>query len=109
MRAKYYRERPRDDPEEITDVIGAIIERVGTGADRSAAALIETWDDIVPDRWRGASKPVGIRDGVLLVEVRNGAAASVLRHDTADLLRRISERFGPGLVNAVKLRVSRRP
>ncbi len=97
MRAKYYREdRPRH-PEEITDILGAIIERVGTGAHRDAGALIE------------GCEPVGIRDGVLLVEVQTGAAASLLRHDTAALLARISERLGPGVVEAVKLRVSRAP
>jgi hypothetical protein len=109
MRAKYYREGRSRNPEEITDILGAIIERVGTGADRDAGALVEEWIDLVPERWREGCEPVGIRDGVLLVEVQTGAAASLLRHDTAALLARISERFGPGFVEAVKLRVSRAP
>lgn len=109
MRAKYYREDRSRNPEEINDILGAIIERVGTGADRDAGALIEGWNDIVPERWREGCEPVGIRDGVLLVEVETGAAASLLRHDTAALLARISERLGPGVVEAVKLRVSRTP
>jgi len=107
MRAKYYQEKPRRSPEEITDILGAIIERVGTGADRRAGTLVEEWETIAPDRWRDRSRPVGIRRGVLLVEVPSGADASVLRHDTAGLLSAISRRFGPTLVTAVKLRVSR--
>lgn len=109
MRAKYYQEDPRRQPEEITDILGAIIERVGTGADRRAGDLVEEWDHIVPERWRELSQPVGIRGQVLLVEVPTGAEASVLRHDTAVLLDAIAERFGTTLVTAVKVRVSRSP
>jgi hypothetical protein len=107
MRAKYYNDDARRNPEEITDILGAIIERAGTGADRKAGTLVEAWDDIVPERWRDLSRPVGIRRQVLLVEVPSGAEASVLRHDTAVLLSAISQRFGSTLVTDVKLRVSR--
>ncbi len=106
MRANYYREGPlRRDPEEITELLGAIIERVGTGAERSAAILVEQWDEIVPERWKKGSQPVGIRRGVLLVEVASGADATLLRHDTAELVDRIARRLGPGVVDAVRLRV----
>ena len=107
MRAKYYREEPKRAPEEITDILGAIIERVGGGADRSAADLVEAWDAIVPERWRHPVRPVGIRNGVLLVEVPSGAEASLLRHDSGALLKAISDHLGEALVTAVKLRVSR--
>ena len=108
MRAKYYRdEEPRKEPEEITDVLGSIIARAGRGASPDASTLVSEWDSLVPERWREAARPVGIRHGVLLVEVDSAATATLLRHDSADLLRRISARFGEGLANAVKLRVSR--
>ena len=107
MRAKYYRRDTQRPPREITDILGDIVARVGGGAGRDAATLVEEWQDVAPERWRVDSRPVGIRDRVLLVEVRSGAAASTLRHDSAALMSRISERFGPDLVSAVKLRVSR--
>lgn len=109
MRAKYYGEDRQRQPQEITDILGAIVERVGTGAGRSAAALVADWNSVAPERWRDLGTPVGIRDSVLLVEVPSGTAASALRHDTGSLLERISEEFGPDLVSAVKLRVSRPP
>jgi len=106
MRANYYREgRAGREPEEITELLGTIIGRVGTGAERSAAMLVEQWDEIVPERWKKGSRPVGIRRGVLLVEVAPGADATLLRHDTAELLNRIVRRLGPGVVDAVRLRV----
>jgi predicted nucleic acid-binding Zn ribbon protein len=107
VRAKYYRRDEQRPPREITDILGDIIGRVGGGAGQDAAALVEEWQEVAPERWRVDAGPVGIRDGVLLVEVRSGAVASTLKHDSAALLRRITERFGPDLVSGVKLRVSR--
>ena len=108
MRAQYYREEePRKEPEEITDLLGSIIAQAGRGASPDASTLVSEWDALVPPRWRRVARPVGIRHGVLLVEVDSAATATLLRHDTADLLQGISAHFGEGLANAVKLRVSR--
>jgi predicted nucleic acid-binding Zn ribbon protein len=107
VRAKYYREKePSREPEAITDLLGDIIASAGEGAGADAATLIGEWETVVSERWRRGTRPVGIRRGVLLVEVRSAADATLLRYDTADLLRRVGERFGPGLVSGVKLRVS---
>ena len=106
VRAKYYREENRREPEEISETLGAILERVGTDVDRHAGTLVADWPAIAPSRWVELGKPVGIRRRVLLVEAPSGAAATVLRHDTAALLSRISDRFGPGVVKAVSVRVS---
>ncbi|GMQ85487.1 MAG: hypothetical protein BMS9Abin07_1053 [Acidimicrobiia bacterium] len=107
MRAKYYRpEEPDREPEEITDVLGSIIARVGSGASLDAGTLVAEWRDIAPERWRDRAHPVGVRGRVLLVEVRSGTDATVLRHDAAELLRRISLRFGDELIDDVKLRVA---
>ncbi len=107
-RANYYSNDPgRAEPEKIDDLLGAIIEQAGASADLGASRLVSSWDDLVADRWRGRSRPIGVREQTLLVEVPEGADASILRYDTADLLRRISARFGPDLVRAVRFRVAR--
>ena len=106
MKAKYYHPgEPDRELEEITELLGSIISRVGTGASVDAGTLVAEWKDIVPERWRDRARPVGVRGRVLLVEVRSGTDATVLRHDAADLLRRISGRFGGGLVDDVRVRV----
>ncbi len=106
MRAKYYQPgEPDRELEEITELLGSIISRVGTGASVDAGTLVAEWKDIVPERWRDRARPVGVRGRVLLVEVRSGTDATVLKHDAADLLRRISGRFGGGLVDNVRVRV----
>ena len=106
MRAKYYRAEEADrEPEEITELLGSIISRVGRGASFDTGTLIAEWKDIVPERWRDSAHPVGVRGGVLLVEVRSGIDATVLKHDVAELLIRIAHRFGAGLLDDVQLRV----
>ena len=104
--ANYYRHEPEQrDPEVIDDLIGSIVHQAGASADLSSSKLVASWDSIVPERWLGRSKPIGVREQALLVEVPKGADASLLRYDTADLIRRISSRFGPDLVLTVRFRV----
>ena len=105
-RAKYYSDKPeKPDPTPIDDLLGEIVERAGASPDLGVAKLVASWDDVVSERWRERSRPIGVRDQTLLVEVPEGADASLLRFDSADLMRRISQRFGPNLVRAVKFRV----
>jgi hypothetical protein len=105
-RANYYRHEPeRRDPDVIDDLIGSIVERAGASPDLNVSKLVASWDDIVPERWLGRSKPIGVRDQTLLVEVPEGADASLLRYNTAELMQRISSRFGPDLIRAVRFRV----
>ena len=105
-RANYYSGKPqRPEPREIDDLIGTIVEQAGASPDLGVARLVSSWDDVVSERWRGRSRPIGVRDQTLLIEVPEGADASLLRYDSADLMRRISQRFGPDLVRSVKFRV----
>ena len=104
--ANYYRAGPeRKDPEVIDDLLGSIVEQAGASRSLGVSDLVASWDDIVSERWRGRSRPIGVRDQTLLIEVPDGSAASLLRYDAADLLSRISDRFGPDLVRDVRFRV----
>ena len=105
-RANYYSNQPkRPDPKPIDDLLGTIVEQAGASPDLGVAKLVSSWDDVVSERWSQRARPIGVRDQTLLVEVPEGADASLLRYDSADLLRRIAKRFGPDLVTAVKFRV----
>lgn len=105
MRARYYLgDDERREPSPITEVLGTIIENVAAAP--ASGAIVDQWSEIAPDRWLESGRPVGIRRGVLLVEASTGAEATLLRHDTGRLLARISERFGAGVVEAIRVRVS---
>ncbi len=106
-RANYYQSKPPpQQPRPIDEVLGSIVERAGASPDLNISKLVSSWEDIVSERWQGHSRPIGVREQVLLVEVPDGADASLLRYDAPDLLRRISAQFGPDLVRSVRFRVA---
>lgn len=107
MRAKYINTNPRREPQEISDVLGRVIEGAAVGVDVRQADLVARWHGFAPGDWP-AGVPIGVREEVLLVEVPDGSVASLLRYQTASLLDAISDEFGEGLVRSVRLRISRK-
>jgi hypothetical protein len=105
MRAKYLQPEPEPEPTEISDLLGRLIEKVAVGVDVHHGELISEWESVVPDDWVILGNPVGVRNRTLLVEVRDGTAASVLRYQIEDLKTAISKRFGVGLVTHVRIKV----
>jgi len=107
MRAKYLKTGHKKQPEEISEILGQVIESVAVGVDVRQAELIARWSDLVPADW-ALGTPVGVRDEVLLVEVTDGTTASVLRYQVDPLMRAISDEFGSGLVRSVRVTIARR-
>ena len=107
MRAKYLSSGGPRDPAEISDVLGSIIEKASVGIDVRHGDLIERWESLVPPDWASVAKPIGVKEGTLLVEVENGTAGSLLKYQIGDLVRAISAEFGSDLVTDVRLKVSR--
>ena len=106
-RAKYLNQDPeRGQPEEISGVIGEVLEQVTSGGDTRQGAIVDEWDQFAPGDWAPGS-PVGVKDGVLLVEVPNGAIASLVKYQVAALIREIDRRFGAGVVTGVRVSVAR--
>jgi hypothetical protein len=93
------------DLERIGEHVDELLQRIGMPAAPSLAALAEEWDEAAGDPWAGAATPVGLDAGVLVVEVVDGAHASLLRYQTGALIDRLSERIGEGVVSAVRIRV----
>jgi len=106
MRAKYLNTTNRNEPIEITEVLGKVIEHAAVGVDVRQADMIDTWDSRVPDDWR-AGTPIGVRKGVLLVEVQNGTVAALLRYQTAALLDAIAREYGDDLVTSIRVKLVR--
>ena len=102
--AKYLGDRGRE-PEPVSEVLGTVFEKVAK-VDRQTVELIEDWDEIAGPEWSAAT-PIGLRNGVLTVEVGSGAAASLLRFHVRALQEAITRRFGRDLVAAVRLKVRR--
>ena len=92
---------------QIAGILDGILARVGTGGASQLARLVEDWSGVAGPAW-AAARPVRLREGELLVEVENGAAASLLRFQVPDLLRDLEAGLGAGVVDSVVLRVARR-
>jgi predicted nucleic acid-binding Zn ribbon protein len=106
MRAKYLNTNPTNEPEEISSLIGAVLENTQVDADLRHGEMTSEWAEFVSRDWRNAV-PVGVRDGTLLVAVPDGATASLLRYQIPPLLASIQERYGVGLVTGVRITVDR--
>lgn len=107
MRAKYLSYGKRREPTEISDVLGKLIERASVRIDVRQGELIERWSTIAPGDWPAAARPIGIKEKILLVEVENGTAGSLLKYQKTQLIEAICNVFGEDLVVDVRLRVSR--
>jgi predicted nucleic acid-binding Zn ribbon protein len=106
MRAKYLSTGKQRQPTEISEVLGRVIESAAVGVDVRQAEMIDQWASFVPGDW-GAGRPVGVRDGVLLVVVPDGSTASLLRYQMEVLLTSISRRYGDDLVATIRLQIER--
>lgn len=106
-RAKYYSDRPpRREPTPITELLGLVVEQAGVTFGSGLARLKEGWKAIGGETWED-TVPMMIRDGLLIIQVPNGARASLLRFEASALQDRIDARFGPGFVKGIRLRVAR--
>lgn len=104
MRAKYVSSGKRREPEEISNVIGSVIENATVDVDVRQGELVAEWGTFVPSDWT-LGTPIGVRDGTLLVTVPDGAMASQLRYQERALLAAIGERFGTDVCRRVRLKV----
>lgn len=108
-RAKYLAEgAPSRDPAPITDVLGVVMENASARYGASLVRLRARWTGLAGATWSGTT-PVAIHDGVVLVEVADGARASLLRFETDALLDAIEAEFGEGFARGIRLRVARPP
>ena len=106
-RAKYLNTSPKRQPTEISEILGIVIESAVVGIDVRQTEMIDRWCDVVPGDWT-MGDPVGVRDGVLLVEVLDGTTASVLRYQVDPLMRAITDEFGSDLIRSVRVKIQRR-
>lgn len=93
----------------IGEMLTPFLERLGLARPDAAARLTIEWSELAGEPWAASARPAGLRSGELLVEVVDAPTLSVLRYRTGELLRRLDERLGEGVVEVVRLRVAKRP
>ncbi|MDH3729665.1 MAG: DUF721 domain-containing protein [Acidimicrobiia bacterium] len=95
------------EPTPLGDLLGNLLSGLGVANPENAIALLERWDELAPAPWADRATPVAVRDGVLEVGVADGATASLLRYQEAQLIEHLTETLGSGLVASVKITVER--
>ncbi len=90
----------------LDSTLEAVLERVTEGKLAAFEMIKAAWGEIVSDVWRERSRPIQLEKGVLTIEVSDGAAASRLRLEQAQIRAALDERLGRGEVGQIKLKVS---
>ena len=70
--------------------------------------LAAEWDELCGEPWAARCRPVSLNEGHLVVEVKDGQTASLLRYQTADLVAILRGRLGAGVVGSVSFTVARK-
>ncbi len=106
VRAKYLKSKGPKQPEEISGLLATVIEKAAVGVDMRHSQLITDWNSFVPEDWIRFGTPIGVKSGVLLIEVPDGSAASLLKYQIEDLKRVVADRFGDDLITGIRIKVA---
>jgi len=82
-----------------------LLRRLGMPEVLDIAALVDEWPGIAGEPFGSMSAPAAFGDGVLTLIAPDGVTASLLKYRVGDLVRRLTERFGEGVVTLVRIRV----
>ena len=75
-----------DGPQPISDVLAEVMRRLGVSHPVDVAQLVADWDETAGEPWAGRSRPASLEGGELVVEVFDGASASLLRYQVGGLV-----------------------
>jgi predicted nucleic acid-binding Zn ribbon protein len=95
------------DPRRIDELLDDLLQALGVARPVDVAQLVENWAELAGEPWGERSRPVLLKDGELVVEVEDGTAATLLKYRQADLIERLGERLGRGLVSTIRVRMAR--
>ena len=92
-------------PKKIGETLDALTKRLGLASPDSLSKVFAGWAGLVGEPLASNLRPVGLRDGVLTVEVTEPAWASQLKFLGDDVIRRVNEQVGDGTVSSLSVRV----
>jgi predicted nucleic acid-binding Zn ribbon protein len=95
------------DPRPVSESLEPFARRVGAPEVGSLGAVFAGWDAAVGPSVAAHCHPVSLVDGVLTVAVDQPGWATQLRYLGADVIRRLEEAVGTGLVTRIDVRVRR--
>ena len=99
--------RGKSDLQPVGDLVDGVVSSLGQRAGLGQTALLwADWPDLAGREWAKAT-PIRLEKGTLSVAVPDGMTATRLRYATSELIKRIDDRMGPGVVSKVRLQIRR--
>lgn len=95
-------------PDRVGAVLETVVRSLGVPAIDSLVTVHERWSDLVGPEVAAVSRPVSIREGVLVVNVDGSAWADHLRWSADDVLARSVSLVGPDVIRSLDVRTTRR-
>lgn len=94
----------RGDLSPLESSLDAMFRRLGLPDPLRLSRLMDEWDEIAGEPWRGRSRPVTVEGRVLVVEANTPSTVAFLRYGETALLEAIRAHFGDGFVDRVEVR-----
>ena len=94
-------------PRPVRDSLDGLARRLGAPQAAAVSAVFSGWEEAVGPAVAAHCRPLSLREGVLTVSVEQAAWATQLRYLGADIVRRLGEVAGEGLVTRLEIRVRR--
>jgi predicted nucleic acid-binding Zn ribbon protein len=97
---------PGDDlPRRLTGSLDRLARRIGAPSAGALGTVFGKWEEVVGTAVAAHARPVALRRGHLVVAVDEPGWATQVRFLSADLLKRLADELGEGLVTTVDVRV----
>ena len=90
-------------PEPLEQLLEGLLQKLGLPAPSVSKSLAEGWDEMAGAPWSGQTRPLFIREGELVVEAISPALVGMLRYAIGDLMRRLDDQLGEGVVETVRV------
>ena len=99
----------RSAPRPVADGLDHLARRLGAPTASALGAVFSHWEEAVGPTIAAHATPRSLADGVLVVGVDQPGWATQLRYLTNDLLQRLKEVAGEGVVGRIDIRVEGGP
>jgi predicted nucleic acid-binding Zn ribbon protein len=94
-------------PRKVGEALDRLSRVLGLPPAAATARLVQAWPEVVGEAVAAHTRPRWVRDGVLSLAVDDPVWAAQLRWLEAELLARVAEVTGPGVVERISLHVRR--
>jgi predicted nucleic acid-binding Zn ribbon protein len=92
-------------PVPVAAAVEHVLRHLGAPPPDALATVFGAWPRLVGPRIAEHAEPVAVRDGTLVVRAQDPAWASQLRWLERELVERLADALGGGVVTAIEVRV----